>query len=172
MTLHKINIGFLFSLVGFLFFCLYKLFVSEEIYPYTILLFISILSIGIYFPIYLLRYVERRVYNILSFFGLFNIIILFLDYFFPILLRNTWNFSFAFILFFIFYGLITLIKKMETIITTLTYWSTVITGFLISSALVLKLTSTIFYSIATYSFLISGILILSTFVLFYKKSSQ
>lgn len=159
--LQKINSWILIALTVFFGFCLYKLIISNQLYPFALLLFFTLLSIGMYFSINLLKKINPKIYLAISLFSFINCIILFADYIYPEILKSTWNYSLSLVFFIILYALLVHIKKTKGKLSLITYWITLFSGILIELILLMKTSNSFIHSLVFYLFLISSILILT-----------
>lgn len=165
----KINKGILFLLIALFGFGLYRFFVLNEFYPYSLLLVGNLLSIGVYFCLISIPTTQAKVYTLLSILAILNLGLLFSDYFFPQVLRATWNYSFTLLFLVIVITLLNSLKKIKGKLSTFTFWATLLSGILIGTALLFKVSSTFYYTLVFYSFLVSSVAILLLFGSQFKK---
>ncbi|MFN5844535.1 MAG: hypothetical protein ACK46O_02375, partial [Flavobacteriia bacterium] len=100
--IQKINNSILITLIGSFLYSAYKLLINNEIFPYGILLFFTLICIGMYLSLLMLRKISAKFYLLLSIVSIINSTALLLYYYYPHILRNTWNYSFATALLIIF----------------------------------------------------------------------
>lgn len=163
--LKKFNFGILIGLLGFFLFGLYKLFVSNSLYPYALLVIFTLLSIAMYFSLSRLTKTDTVTYKVLSILSLFNSILLFADYLFPNLLKLTWNYSFCLVVFMLFYAVLDQLTKAKGKFNQFTYWTTVLTGILIEITLLFKISEEMYHSIVLFAFFINTLMIIISFLM-------
>lgn len=165
----RINNIFLILLSGIFLFSTYELLINNTIYPYAVLLFFSLISIGMYLSLRLLRKVNTKLHTILSVVALLNTSILFFDYLSPDLLKYSWNYSFAVAFLILFFAILYHLKSFAGKLAVITYWATIASGILIEIGLIAKVSGTAFHKGIFWMFLTSSLLILTTFALQIKK---
>lgn len=170
--IQKLNLGILFSLIGLFCFSLFRFYVQNDVYPYALLLFVTLICIAMYFALTQLRSIPWKYYVVASMLSLFNSFILFADYFFPALLKNTWNYSFMIALLMIFYALLVRIQQVPGKLSSLTFWTTAFTGIAIEIVLIFKINLPIAHSVLTFGFLFSSVMILALFASKFRKGNQ
>ena len=167
-----INNIFLIVLSGLFLFSTYELLINNMIYPYGILLFFSLISIGMYLSLRLLRRSNTKLYLSLSLAAMFNTAILFFDYISPELLRHSWNFSFAIAFLILFSAILHRLKSFSGKLATITYWFTLLSALLIEIVLIAEVSEKTFHKTVFWSFVVSSILILVSFGSQLKKKHQ
>lgn len=170
--IQKLNLGILFTLIGLFCFSLFRFYVQNDIYPYALLIFVTLICIAMYFSLTQLNSIPWKNYVFASILSLFNSFILFADYFYPVLLKSTWNFSFMIALILIFYALLVRIQQIQGKLSSLTFWTTIITGVAIEIVLAFKISLPIVHSVLTFGFLLSSIMIISLFASQFKRGNQ
>jgi hypothetical protein len=170
--LQKLNLSILIAALMLFCYSLYSLVLKGNIYPSSLLLFYSFLCIASYFALYGIRTHHTKTYILFTCINLINLIVLFADYFYLDLLKSTWNFSFALVFLQLFIGFTLRIKAFKGKISSIAFWSTIISTCLIEVMLLFKLSNEIFHSIIVYSFLLSSILMLVLFGLKLKRKHQ
>lgn len=169
--IQKLNLGILFTLIGLFCFSLFRFYFQNEVYPYALLIFVTLICIAMYFSLTQLMSIPWKYYVFASILSLFNSFVLFADYFSPVLLKNTWNFSFMIALILIFYALLVRIQQIPGKLSTLAFWTTISTGIAIEIVLAFKLNQPFVHSVLTFGFLFSSILIISLFALQFKRGN-
>jgi hypothetical protein len=170
--LQKLNLGILIAAVTLFCYSCYVLVIKDEFYPSILLLFYSFLCIASYLSLHGIKSQHTKTYILFSIINLVNIAVLLADYFYLDLLKNTWNYSFALVFLQVLIGFILRIKTFKGTISTITFWSSIISTCLIEAMLLFKLSNDFFHSIIIYSFLATTILILVLFGSKLKRKHQ
>lgn len=168
----KINKGILFLLFALFGFSSYHLIISNEFYPYILLIVGTILSIGVYFCLATMPINKSKYYLPLSILAFLNLALLFSDYHYPQVLNATWNYSFTFLFLVLFSSLMFRLKEIDGKFSTFTYWITLFSGILIGVALLFKISSAFYYSILFYVFLTNSIVLILLFGSQFKRPKK
>ena len=161
--IQKINNSILVALIASFLYSAYKLLISNEMFPYGVLLFFTLICIGMYLSLLMLRKLSKRLYLLVSIVSLINSSALLLYYFYPDLLRNTWNFSFATALLIIFTAFIFQLKAIKSTLAKITLAVTVISLAMLETILIGKITDAFIHSVAFWSFTAVSLLMVITF---------
>ncbi|MFN5879327.1 MAG: hypothetical protein ACK44B_10690 [Flavobacteriales bacterium] len=161
--IQKINNSILITLIGSFLYSAYKLLINNEIFPYGILLFFTLICIGMYLSLLMLRKISAKFYLLLSIVSIINSTALLLYYYYPHILRNTWNYSFATALLIIFASFIVQLRTLNNNLAKVTLAATVISLGMLETILIGKITDTTIHSLAFWSFVAVSLLMVTTF---------
>lgn len=168
----KINKGILFLLFALFGFGSYQLIVSNEFYPYILIIVGTILSIGVYFCLVAMPINKSKYYLPLSILAFLNLILLFSDYHYPQVLDATWNYSFTFLFIVLLSSLMFRLKQIEGKFSSFAFWITLLSGILIGAALLFKISSAFYYSILFYTFTTNSIAVILLFGSLFKRPKK
>lgn len=168
----NINKGILFLLIALFGFSSYHLIISNEFYPYILIIVGTVLSIGVYFCLATMPIKETKLYLPISILAFLNLVLLFSDYHYPQVLDATWNYSFTFLFFVLLSSLMFRLKEIEGKFSTFTYWITLLSGILIGAALLFKISSAFYYSVLFYTFTTNSIAVILLFGSQFKKQKK
>ena len=169
----KINIA-LFSIFSLFFLIgLYKLFISEELFPYLISEFFVALGFFSYLSIIAIqKSLKKRELTLISSVGIFTSIALVLSYFYPDFLKLTWNFTFAFVMGIIFYSLAINFRMKSNWFERISHYSLILTEALIVSALLFKLSNSNIHNVIFFSLMISTFMSIIALGMRFVKKNQ
>jgi hypothetical protein len=161
--IQKVNNSILAALIISFLFSAYKLLISNEMFPFGILLFFTLICIGMYLSLLMLKKLSQRLYLMVSIVSLINSSALLLYYFYPELLKNTWNYSFGTALLIIFTAFIFQLKAMKSKLAKVTLALTVVSLGMLETILIGKITDAYIHSVAFWSFAAVSLLMVITF---------
>ena len=161
--IQKVNNSILVALVLSFLYSAYKLLISNEMFPFGILLFFTMICVGMYLSMLMLRKLSQRLYLLVSIVSLINSFALLLYYFYPELLRNTWNYSFGTALLIIFTAFIFQLKTIKSNLSKITLALTIISLGMLETILIAKITDAFIHTLAFWSFTAVSLMIVITF---------
>lgn len=169
VIINKIILFLLLALFGYSF---YHLIITNDFYPYILIIIGTILSIGVYFSLVTMKVINSKTYLLLTILALLNLFLLFSDYHYPSVLEATWNYSIAFLFIVLLTSLLFKLKEIEGKFSVFTFWITVLSGILIVVALLFKISLSYYYSALCFTFATNSIALLLLFGSQFKRPKK